>query len=323
MHAHPRRASLAPARAQQSRAGFTLIELLVVIAIIAVLVAILLPAVQQAREAARASQCKNNIRQMAIASHNFHEVFSTLPYAALDRLPNETTSTYYTGHILIMPYLEQDGIAKRWDPKLPRNSTVDTDGDGVTNAILQQKNIPTFLCPSMTMPSGALGGTENRSPTSYLWSCGNVDPQLYAYWSYYGMTAPPDFNGAVPPTYNETVTPKAPNKKANRIADITDGTSNTFLIGESDFMPRGVPSTELGGIWAYGYIGYSFGSTFHPFNAHNNTTTLYGAFRSQHVGGANFAMADGSVNFFNENMDRQLYKDLSTRAGKEIVSLAQ
>jgi prepilin-type N-terminal cleavage/methylation domain-containing protein len=307
------------------RRGFTLIELLVVIAIIAVLVAILLPAVQQAREAARASQCKNNMRQVAIATHNFHEVFSTLPYAATDRLePSPSmggTNTYYTGHIQILPYLEQDAVARRWDPKVARNSTVDTDGDGVTNAQLQQKIIPTFLCPSMTMPSGPLGGAENRSPTSYLWSAGTNDCALYAYAAYY-MVPEPAFDGAVIPIKKVTdLSPPYPSKEPTRLADITDGTSNTYLLGETDFMPMGVPSTSMGGIWAYGYIGYSFGTTYHPFNVHNNTSTVYGAFRSQHAGGANFAMSDGAVHFLNENMDRQLYKDLSTRSGKERASI--
>ena len=315
MHAHPRRASVSTTGGQKSRAGFTLIELLVVIAIIAVLVAILLPAVQQAREAARASQCKNNIRQMAIGVHNFHEVFNNLPYAVADQLPGETGSpTYYTGHIQILPYLEQDAVAKRWDPKLPRNSTVDTDGDGVTNAQLQQKIVPTYLCPSMTLPTGPLGSTENRAPTSYLLSAGTVDVQDLHY-----VATPPAYDGVIIPVKPNSTT--YPVTKPTRLADVTDGTSNTYLIGETDFTPRGVPSTEMGGVWSYGYIGYNWGSTYHPFNTHNNITTLYGAFRSQHVGGANFAMADGSVNFYSENISRQVYRDLSTRAGKEIINM--
>jgi len=314
MHAHTRRASVSISRGQNPRAGFTLIELLVVIAIIAVLVAILLPAVQQAREAARANQCRNNLRQLGIAAHNFHEVFDSLPYASIAQLPTETTPSWHTGHIQLMPYLEQDAVAKRWDPKLGRNSTVDTDGDGITNAILQQKIIPTFICPSMTMPSGPLGGTENRSPTSYVFSSGTQDCQNYTY----PTTPAVPFDGAVIPIRPELA--DYPDKKSTRIADITDGTSNTYLMGETDFMPKGVPSTTMGGVWAYGYMGYSFGSTYNPFNVHNNTATVYGAFRSQHAGGAHFVMSDGSVNFFNENMARQVYKDLSTRSGKEIVS---
>src|SRR4029450_2948849 len=107
----------------------------------------------------------------------------------------------------------------------------------------------------------------------------------------------------------------SPNTSPGNITGITDGTSSTFLAGETDFKPRGVPSTEMGGIWAYGYIGYSFGSTFHPFNKHNNTTTIYGAFRREHTGGASFALADGSVRFVRDSISNDTYRAVSTRSG--------
>ncbi len=304
-----------------TRRAFTLVELLVVIAIIGILVGLLLPAVQAAREAARRMSCSNNIKQVALSAQNFHDTHNKLPYATLDRQPKETVATYATGFIQLLPFLESDAIARRWDNTQPRNSTVDSDGDGYTNAMLQQMKIPTYTCPSMSPPSGPLGGTENRAPASYLFSAGTTDTQLYAYWSHFGMPAPPAFDGAVIPLHSATTTPNSPNKRATRLVDLVDGTSNTFLLGETDFMPRGVPSIEMGGIWAYGYIGYSYGSTHHPFNKHNNTSTIYGAFRSQHTGGGHFAMNDGSVQFVSENIDRVIYRALSTRAGGEVVQL--
>jgi len=305
-------------RRTPNRHAFTLIELLVVIAIIAILIGLLLPAVQKVRAAAARMKCSNNLKQIALAVHNYHDANQQFPYAALDRQPGEATTTYNTGFILIMPYLEQDNVAKRWNPKLPRNSTADPDGDGYTNFSLQQMQIPTYTCPSMTPPSGPLGGTENRAYSSYLFSSGTQDPTLYAYYSFYGVPDPA-FDGAIIPTRDRVYTPAAACPAPTRMASITDGTSNTLLVGESDFKPRGVPSTELGAIWGYGYIGYTFGSTFHPFNKHNNTTTLYGAFRSEHTGGANFAFADGSVAFVRESISQQTFQWMSTRAGGEVI----
>ena len=113
--------------------------------------------------------------------HGYHDVYQVFPYATLDRQPGETANTYVTGQILIPAFLEQDAVARRWNPNLPRNSTDDPDGDGTTNASLQTKLIPTYVCPSMTRPTGPLGGAENRAYCSYLFSSGTPDAALYPY----------------------------------------------------------------------------------------------------------------------------------------------
>ena len=105
------------------------------------------------------------------------------------------------------------------------------------------------------------------------------------------------------------------------MASILDGTSNTFLVGETDFKPRGVPSASYGGVWAYGYIGYAWGTTFHPFNKHDHTTTPYGAFRSEHTGGGNFALTDGSVRFVRQSIAPATYSAYGSRAGGEVATL--
>jgi prepilin-type N-terminal cleavage/methylation domain-containing protein/prepilin-type processing-associated H-X9-DG protein len=296
------------------RSAFTLIELLVVIAIIAVLIALLVPAVQKVREAAARTQCLNNLKQVALATHSFHDATKSLPHAVRDYQPGESTATYVTGFIQILPYLEKDDVARRWNPKLPAKSTDDSDGDGFTNASLQQISIPTFVCPLMAPPSGPLA--DNRAPSSYLFCAGNQDVTSFHYGS---ETA---FNGAIVPVKDRIKSPTSPNAGTRtNLMSIVDGTSNTFLVGETDFTPRGAPSVEMGGVWAYGYIGYAWGTTYHPFNKHDNTETVYGAFRSQHTGGAHFALADGSVRFVHTTIPSNIYQAFGSRAGGEMASL--
>lgn len=309
----------------RSRKGFTLVELLVVIAIIGILVALLLPAVQSAREAARRMQCGNQLKQVSLATHNFHDTYKSFPYATRDRLEGDDGDTWSTGFIQLLPFLEADAMARLWDPKEPRNSTVDTDGDGWTNALLQQETIPTYLCPSMVMPSGPLDATENRGPSSYLFCAGTHSPVMLHYGAYY-PGGEPGFDGAIVPVKTHIAPPAGagPNhRKPTKFRDILDGTSNTFLAGETDFMPRGLPSTEMGAVWAYGYIGYAWGTTYRKLNDHDIPTTAgtYGCFRSQHPGGVQFTFADGSVRFVAETIEHSVYQAASTRDQGEAVSL--
>ncbi len=298
------------------RSGFTLIELLVVIAIIAILIALLVPAVQKVRSAAARTQCLNNLKQVALATHGYHDANKRFPYAVRDYQPGQTTATYVTGLILILPFLEKDDVARRWNPKLPRNSTDDSDGDGYSNATLQKMLIPAYTCPAMTPPSAAL--PEERGYTSYLFCAGTPDVTGF----HYGTE--PAFNGVIVPVKDSGIATSSasPNLDVQVTMNVvTDGTSNTFLVGETDFKPKGVSSTSMGGVWAYGYIGYAWGTTFHPFNKHDHTATPYGAFRSEHEGGANFAFADGAVRFIASSIPTGTYAALATRAGGEAAGL--
>ena len=200
------------------RRGFTLIELLVVIAIIAILIALLLPAVQQAREAARRMSCKNNLKQMGLALHNYHGVFKTLPPGYRFK-PNSPSDGLGTANVSLLPYLEQANLQNLIDPTIPWY---------LLTPNLARQHIAVFVCPTdpasnpTTYPFIAALGVpvgDTFANSSYAYSKGWDDALCFS----------PGF-GAPPVTRKSGVF--AFHSKT-RFADITDGTSNTFAIGEA------------------------------------------------------------------------------------------
>lgn len=304
---------------QSSRRGFTLIELLVVIAIIAILIALLLPAVQQAREAARRTQCKNHLKQIAIAVHNFHDTYNRFPaaYFGADHniLPGGTGfwDHQWTGlHPQILPQLEQGnlyeqimvwkGVDRRPDPANPANFLVETNywADASTWTASQAK-LSVFRCPSdteqanlgvsallHTYDTGALGMTmyywtppDNvLGPTSYLGCAGGLgNVRNNATWA-----ARKGIFGS---------------RTKFNMRDITDGTSNTFLFGEVTGGP------DFNHTW--------MGSGFMPtaWNLSTNATQNWYQYESFHTGQVQFALADGSCRGISKNIDVLTYRRLS------------
>jgi prepilin-type N-terminal cleavage/methylation domain-containing protein len=234
------------------RRGFTLIELLVVIAIIAVLIALLLPAVQQAREAARRSQCKNNLKQIGLALHNYHDVARIFP-PALNHSGRYNAAAFFTGSnrvlntpgwVMLLPYLDQAPAYNLYDHNLCSNVSspysLPVAGDDLVNERVTSLPMPTLMCPShpaageqSTVSAGvasAFYSRRNARRTSYLFSTG-------------GFT---DYE-APHTAYNNDVRQGAfGNSGAARIDHLSDGTTNTFLVGEAWGGARYKQSGEYG-----------------------------------------------------------------------------
>ena len=308
--------------------GFTLIELLVVIAIIAVLVALLLPAVQQAREAARRSQCKNNLKQLGLALHNYHETFLQFApnlsgyygqIAGANGADNPWTSGFWRkGSCLVrlLPYIDQAPIFNQFN----FNSTLDME---TAYPLISTQKLPIFLCPSETSNGASIGvNASNGQPVAI--SCYSASIGAESMGSATGCTI---FLGNVfndgPAGDGDTMNPNsvsgvfARGAWAATIAQISDGTSNTIAFGEvlpnaSDHGAQGWVATNSQWFATTGPINYPTSSSGSGCNSWSSWNTSNG-FKSKHVGGAHFLLCDGSVRFLSENINYTTYQQLGSR----------
>ncbi|REJ72345.1 MAG: DUF1559 domain-containing protein [Planctomycetota bacterium] len=307
---------LAPTRPQQKR-GFTLIELLVVIAIIAILIALLLPAVQQAREAARRTQCKNNLKQIGLAIHNYHDVYLVLPNVNCGGIAYSTLqgSSLFAS---ILPMIDQAASYNLYDFNLANTDPY--------NLQVVSQQLPFYLCPTSPtrrqVPS--CDSDSGRAPGNYAVCIGSLD--FDQYWPFSPPFAKPVLNGAI------VYTDSSPGKTSFR--DFLDGTSNTLLVGETAYN---LPDYLFSSGSCVGESRYSFTYWSNPYPGSTACTTQYGfnpqdvandglfdpnwvrCFRSDHEGGVQFVLTDGSVHFLSENIDAALLDALATRAGGEVV----
>lgn len=315
------------------RAGFTLIELLVVIAIIAVLIALLLPAVQQAREAARRTQCKNNLKQVGLALHNYHDQHNAFPFAVANfgRAATATnpapvnqfnTVTNTTGWVMLLPLFDQAPLYNQFNfawatgNHNPNGATLaGGDANTLTNAALSTKILTSLLCPSDDGPP-----TYTSASTTY--GCGVANSAR----SSYGFSVSSAYGTVVWSTEAIDSRRMFGLNSYARVRDIKDGTSNTVAVvettldvddGETQSWACGSHvgnGINLDAPNSAGVINQWTCCTWRsPAMAQRRIGRLgeWGEPGSAHTGGLHILMSDGAVRFLSENIDRTTQQRLS------------
>lgn len=296
--------------------GFTLIELLVVIAIIAILIALLLPAVQQAREAARRTQCKNNLKQLGLAFHNYHDAHGTFPPANVVATPwvdscPEGTCGHWSWAAMLLPYIDQGPVYSLLDVG---NTPLPTATSTPAMLTAMQQGLPAFRCPSDV---GPITNTEHRLPTTTSDNAdctgGNCVPTATS--NYVGSndnwTLDRDQWNGFMGRANRLGAASNPSgrARATRIRDILDGTSNTIAVGERAFklnnvtLRAGVVYGQNGDTDNHNRQGQVYTMAAGRWKMNDTCADCGRGFSSLHEGGAQFLLADGSVRFISENID--------------------
>ncbi len=310
------------------RKAFTLIELLVVIAIIAILIGLLLPAVQKVREAAARMSCQNNLKQIGLALHNYHDANQSFPAC-----PAYAPYSGVGWHCFILPYVEQGSVAGQVDPT---KTAYDTQTNrSLPNQPLGGYRIPTYLCPSATSVfSASLGdspdGINKAYTTHYVGNAGPVGTNPATGLPYNVNTVSANQGGLaadgmlpfVPIVYTSATPTPVP--VGVRLTDVVDGTSNTLMAFEASWSGLDAATYRS---WVRGFAWNNDSdcskNVANAMNVQKYTTTgTYNntSMGSNHTGGCNVVMGDGSVRFLNSNVDlNTVLLPLASRNGGEAL----
>jgi prepilin-type N-terminal cleavage/methylation domain-containing protein/prepilin-type processing-associated H-X9-DG protein len=341
--------------------GFTLIELLVVIAIIAILIGLLLPAVQKIRDAANRMSCSNNLKQIGLGLHNHHDALGSLPPGGMQTGRNGAPC-YTNWAVEILPFIEQDALYKQYN-QLALNETTQ-------NNLVGQQRVKTYECPGdplrgkLEKPQTGPGSGLNWMHGSYRAVSGRSGAIGRGFWDTFEPNFwPPNdvmdqswrgplhgtataYNGIPAQTYVDTSNNNAPLSQMGApetFATITDGLSNTLMVGEWTTRAGVVPvgygddnaqATRRATFWAYTYASYNQSSISAESRILNNdyvkcvVTGGQGgphmckrSFGSFHAGGMNFLFCDGSVKFIRNTVDINLMMYMATISGGEIADI--
>ncbi len=322
---------------RHQRIGFTLVELLVVITIIGILIALLLPAVQSAREAARRAHCVNNLKQIGLAAHSYHDTQRCFPPGGI--ATGECCTTYHLTNwaICILPYLEQQTLYDKYDQK--------SYNESAANSEVRQQIVETYCCPSdrhatkLEAPESGPGSSLQYRHGSYRCVAGSqwnetrgrtVFSGAGSSWNIPGQAGSGTF---ATPAYLAGIYHKvrpgyvAQLSNCEKISNIIDGTANTLAFGEQSAGT----TTRRGTFWAYTYTTYNASEAYRNsanLIDYDTCRTVFGLWSEcingwggPHPGGSHFAVADGAVRWVATNVDLCVFCDCCTMAGSEAYQL--